>query len=403
MKKATEIRVKESEKTMREVVADVSENVLEKFRRGRKYQIGPALGFNYLDNIMPGLVAGQLIVLAARPRMGKSALMMQIVENLALNQKLAVGVFSLEMSARSLGLREIFQRAPADLTKFLNGYLVDADLTNITHAAGALSKAPIIIDDSGLMSIEDLEVRARRMKRKYGVSLLVVDYFQLLFARNARAMWSKSDELASISKRLKALAKELELPIIVCAQMNRQIEQEANRRPRLANLKDTGQLEQDADVIMFLWKPTMKHDDDKTRRKVDDILRRLPIPDDWKHWERHTNQQGEDFKQWWYYVGILNCTVEKQREGRSGEDALMAFIKPWTRFLDAYNPAEAKKDQAELPETERTSRVKRKVYGRRLVEVEGVKVKFDCARTESGAGNIGTEPVTKWNSKRLGS
>ena len=93
----------------------------------------------------------------------------------------------------------------------------------------------------------------------------------------------------------------------------------------------------------------MKHDDDKTRRKVDDILR-LPIPDDWKHWERHTNQQGEDFKQWWYYVGILNCTVEKQREGRSGEDALMAFIKPWTRFLDAYNPAEAKKDQAELPE-----------------------------------------------------
>jgi replicative DNA helicase len=132
--------------------------------------------------------------------------------------------------------------------------------------------------------------------------------------------------------RLKALAKELEVPIVLCAQMNRQIEQDANRRPRLSDLKDTGQLEQDSDVVMFLWKPPIDMTNEKQAARVYSILGRVPVPDLWKGLER--NSEG---KNWKGYMSLVNCTVEKQREGRSGEDALLVFIKPWTRFVDAYN------------------------------------------------------------------
>jgi replicative DNA helicase len=119
---------------------------------------------------------------------------------------------------------------------------------------------------------------------------------------------------------------------MLCAQMNRQIEQDANRRPRLADLKDTGQLEQDADVVMFLWKPPIDLTQEKQRAKVFSILGKVPVPDAWKSLER--NEEG---KNWKAYMSLVNCTVEKQREGRSGEDALLVFIRPWTRFVDAYN------------------------------------------------------------------
>lgn len=322
-----------SEKPMREVIADVHLNVLDKFVRGRKYKIGPQTGFNYLDNILPGLGKGQLIVLAARPRTGKSAMMMQTAEWIAGVEKIPVAVFSLEMTATSLGTRAIFQRAGADLTHFLNGFMSETDVQKLVGAGDQLMKMPLYIDESPRLAIEDLEIRARRLVRRHHIGVIFIDYFQLLYVRNRHRQWSKSDELAECSMRLKGMAKELQVPIYLCAQMNREIEKETHRRPRLSDLRDTGQLEQDADVIMFLWKPDVSSDAWKTR--IADILPRVPVPDPWK---------GE--REWKRHLAMVTCTVEKQREGRSGEDAALVFIKPWTRFVDAFRPPKLGVDAA---------------------------------------------------------
>jgi replicative DNA helicase len=331
----SEAALPSTEKTMHAVMCDVSENVLEKFRRGIKMKLGPQTGFNYLDNIVPGFQGGQLIVEAARPRTGKSAKMMQVAEHIALVEKIPVALFSLEMTARSLGARAVFQRAGADYTKFCNGFMVEADVQRLMSAGVNLSKAPIHIDESSRMCIEDFEVRARRLVRNKGVGIIFVDYFQLLYVRNAKRQWSKSDELAEVSMRLKGLAKELNVPIYLAAQMNRQIEQDVNRRPRLSDLRDTGQLEQDADMVFFLWKPQPPEDESKLLR----VLENVPVPGEWK-----TIGPNKDGRKWSHYLSLVTCTVEKQREGRSGEDSLMVFIKPWTRFVDAFKP---RKDQGE--------------------------------------------------------
>lgn len=334
--KLCEDNLRTNEKPMREVIADVHEHVLEKFVRGRKHKIGPQTGFNYLDSILPGLGKGQLIVEAARPRTGKTAKMMQTAEWIAGVEKIPVAVFSLEMTATSLGSRAIFQRAGADITKFLNGFMSDADVQKLTIAGVDLAKLPLYIDESPRLAIEDLEIRARRLVRRHQVGVIFIDYFQLLYVRGRHKQWSKSDELAECSMRLKSLAKELQIPIYLLAQMNREIEKETHRRPRLADLRDTGQLEQDADVVMFLWKPDISSE--AWERRIADILPRVPVPEDWR-----------SLKRWKENLAIVTCTVEKQREGRSGEDASLVFIKPWTRFVDAYRPPRDRtEDQPDL-------------------------------------------------------
>lgn len=353
--RVSEERDTSREQNFQEVIQDVVENVIEKFRRGVKFKLGPQTGFNYLDNILPGFGRGQLIVMAARPRTGKSAWLMQTAEHIALNERewisdpsgelddegnpkmmpirVPVAVFSLEMTSRSLGARAMFQRAGCDITKFYNGFMSDQDIQKLTNAAGKLCSmnTTLFIDESPRMTIEDLEVRMRRMKRRYGIKVFFVDYFQLLYMRKTRQGFSRTEELAEISMRLKSLAKELDVPIVLLAQMNRQIEQDANRRPRLSDLRDTGQLEQDADVVMFLWKPDIKND--SWQERIQKILFNLPgeIPMEWRHLEKPAGGV-----KWDKNLAIVTCTVEKQREGRSGEDAALVFVKPWTRFVDAY-------------------------------------------------------------------
>ena len=323
--KLCETNLKVTEKTMREVMVGVHETYLDKFVRGKKFKTGPMTGFNYLDSILPGLAPGQLIVLAARPRTGKSALMMQMAEFIALVEKKAVAVFSLEMTAVALGARALFQRAGSDMTKFLNGFMSEPDVQKLTVAACQLADMNLHIDESPRLSIEDLEIRCRRLVRKHNLGVIFVDYFQLLYVRNRHPHWSKADEMAEVSMRLKGMAKELNVAIVLCAQMNREIEKETHRRPRLSDLKDTGQLEQDADVVMFLWKPDVSSEN--WEKKINDILSRVPCTSDWRQ-----------EKTWKKNLAIVTCTVEKQREGRSGEDATLVFIKPWTRFVDAYRP-----------------------------------------------------------------
>ena len=330
-----EARSKATDQPMSEVIADVHSHYISKFRRGVKHKIGPMTGFNFVDNILPGLGGGQLVVIAARPRTGKSAWMMQVAEHIALKEKIPVAVFSLEMTAVSLGARAVFQRAGADMTKFLNGFMEKPDVEKIMAASDELSVENLRIDESPRLSIEDLEIRARRMVARHGIGVFFVDYFQLLFVRNRQRNWNTNDELGHVSRRLKALAKELNVPIVVCAQMNREIEKETHRRPRLSDLRDTGQLEQDADVIGFLWKPDVSTD--AAKKRITQILPRMPVPQDWRletTWKKN--------------LAIVTLTIEKQREGRSGEDATLVFIKPWTRFVDAYNPGS--NTQAALPE-----------------------------------------------------
>lgn len=341
----TETRMPSTAQSSKDVVVDVITNVLEKFRRGVKYNVGPSLGFNYLDNIIPGLGAGQFIIIAARPSTGKSALMAQIAENVAGKCACACAIFSLEMTSRSLMLRNIFQKAGANLQSFLNGFMTEEDVPKLSKVARDLAALPIFYDESARMSIEEFEIKAKRLVRKNGVKVIFIDYLQLMFARVKKERASRAEELGDISMRLKALAKELAVPIVALAQMNREIEKETHRRPRLSDLKDCGNLEQDADIVMFLWKPDITSE--AWERKLEIILPRVKCPREWRSLER--NDEGKNWKE---YLSIVNCTVEKQREGRSNVDSELIFIKPWVRFEDAYRPA---KNHAEREETTQTA------------------------------------------------
>lgn len=340
-----EARDVRAESAIGDVVKRVMDDEISQFRQGVKFQVGPLTGFNYLDNIVPGLGAGQLIVLAARPGMGKSALAMQIAENIAERDGTAVGFATLEMTERSLIRRALCQRAGVDLTKLTNGFMQKTDPEKLTTAAGELLKLPVYVDEQPRLSIEEYEVKARRMARQRKVKVLFIDYFQLMYLRRPRRGSSKSEDLAEVSMRLKALAKELSVPVVVLAQMNRDIERETYRRPRLSDLKDTGQLEQDADVVMFLWKRDPGTDAFKERaRQI--IPRMKMVPDEWRAMEEK-NFEG---KFWHHYMSIVTLTVEKHREGRSQEDGAMVFIRPWTRFVDAYTPAKKKEPKEEQEE-----------------------------------------------------
>lgn len=317
--------LQECEKTMAEIVADVHDEYLAKYRRGVKRRVGPQTGFNYLDNIVPGLGPQQLIYIAARPSMGKSALMLQMVANMAEGGD-PQGVFSLEMTGGALGARAVFERGGADMIAFLNGFMKEEDIQKLTNSSASLGKLPIVIDDTPQLTIEEIKIKARRMVKKHGIKVLWLDYFQLLTSRDTRRFSSRNEEMGYCSRELKALARELKIPICVLAQMNREIEKDGHRRPKLSDLRDTGQVEQDADHVWFLWKP--KLDSDAWKKRIADILPRIPVPADWRleaTWKKH--------------LSIVMLTVEKQREGPSHEDATMVFIKPWTRFVDAYTPA----------------------------------------------------------------
>lgn len=322
------------EKTMGQIMEGVRINLFEKYRRGVKLMKGPATGFNYLDNILMGLAPGTMNVLAARPRTGKSAMMMQIAENVARTGQ-SVGLFSLEMTAEELGARENFQRAESDLTKFRNGFLTDTDVERLTKANAELSSVKIFVDDTEDMFVEDLEAKASRMMRQHDIKLFCLDYFQLLGLRRQERGMNSNEMFGRISKGLRSCAKRLRVPFLVLSQMNREIDKETHRRPRLSDLRDTGQIEQDAHVVMFLWNPETSYEEDSPgQRRIKEMVSRVPCPEEWKTWER--NEEG---KTWRNYLTVVTCTVEKQREGRSGEDAALVFIKPWTRFVDAYRPA----------------------------------------------------------------
>ncbi len=276
---------------------------IENFFSRKGTLTGLATGFVDLDRMTDGLHHSEMIVIAARPSMGKTSLAMNIVEHAALEDKLPVAVFSLEMSAESLVMRMMCSIARVNLRSIREGFMSEADFPKLTSAAGRLANAKLFIDDTAALSILQLRARARRLHQQHGVKLFVIDYLQLLHSTARRSQENRQQEIADISSGIKALAKELKVPVVVLSQLNRELEKDKSRKPRLSDLRESGSIEQDADVVGLLYKPNSGDDDDGAAAEEAD-----GVP--------------------------VNLLIAKQRNGPTG-DVNLTFLKPYTRFESA--------------------------------------------------------------------
>jgi replicative DNA helicase len=296
-----EERVETQSQTIKELVHKAI-NIIEDFHQRKGALTGLGTGFVDLDKLTSGLHQGEMIVIAARPSMGKTSLAMNIAEHVAVDLRMPVGVFSLEMTAESLVLRMLCSRARVNLRDIREGFLAERDFPRLTASAGKLANAPLFIDDTPALSILQLRARGRRMMQQYGLKLFVIDYLQLLHSTSRRAE-NRQQEIADISNGIKALAKELQVPVIVLSQLNREIEKEKNRKPRLSDLRESGAIEQDADLVGLLYKASGGEDDDGNAPEETDAV-------------------------------AVSLLIAKQRNGPTGEVNL-TFLKGYTRFESA--------------------------------------------------------------------
>ncbi|MEP7014677.1 MAG: replicative DNA helicase [Verrucomicrobiota bacterium] len=285
--------------SMKDQVMEAIESI-EKLYERKGGITGISTGFIEFDRMTSGLHPAEMIVIAARPSMGKTALVMNIAEHVAVNDKHPVGVFSLEMSSQQLVQRLLCSRARVNLQKVRDGFLAERDFPSLTAAASKLAEAKIFIDDSAGLSILELRAKARRLKAQHDVQLIVIDYLQLIRSTSRRAQDNRQLEISEISAGLKGLAKELKIPVIVVAQLNRQPEQRTGGKPRLSDLRESGSIEQDADLVGLLVRPEMYEEDDEARQEK---------------------------------AGEAELIIAKQRNGPVGEIPL-TFLKEFTRFED---------------------------------------------------------------------
>jgi replicative DNA helicase len=301
-------------KPVRDLIKDAMGSLEQLFDR-RGAVTGLPTGFRDLDKMTSGLHPGNMIVVAARPSVGKTAFAMNIAEHAAVDQKIPVGVFSLEMSSDELVKRMLCSRARVNLRALRDGFLSEKDHVPLVMAADALLKAPLYIDDTAGLTIHQVRAKARRMKLQYDIQLIVIDYLQLMRAPSRRADLNRQVEISDISAGVKALAKELKVPIIVLSQLNRQPEQREGGTPRLSDLRESGAIEQDADVVGLLVRPEMYEEDA----------------------EQKSAKEGE-----------ATLIIAKQRNGPTGDVAL-TFRKEYTRFEDR-----ARVDAEDMPPFERS-------------------------------------------------
>jgi replicative DNA helicase len=297
----SESRVQSQTTTIKDLVKKAI-TTIEDFHQRQGVLTGVGTGFTDFDKMTSGLHGGEMVVIAARPSMGKTSLAMNIAEYVAIEQRLPVGVFSLEMTSESLVLRMLCSRSRVNLRNVREGFLAERDFPKLTGSAGKLANAPLFIDDSSALSILQLRAKARRMSQQYGIKLFVIDYLQLLHS-TARRAENRQQEIADISSGVKSLAKELNVPIIVLSQLNRELEREKNRKPRLSDLRESGAIEQDADVVGLLYKPSSGDDEESGSAAEEDAV---PV----------------------------NLLIAKQRNGPTGDVNLM-FLKSYTRFESA--------------------------------------------------------------------
>ena len=230
----------------------------------RKGLVGVPSGLRDLDIITGGFRKQHFIIIAARPAMGKTSFMLSLIKNAAIEYEIPVGIFSLEMSSEDLVRRFFSQVSGVPLQKINNGMLKPEDVLKLEQAVKIIEKSPIYIDDTFSLSLTELKAKARRMKQKYGIQALFLDYIQLMSNKESNAyITNREQEISSISRGIKALAKELEIPIITLAQVNREVEKEkGNKMPKLSDLRESGSLEQDADIVIFLYRPEYYYGDD---------------------------------------------------------------------------------------------------------------------------------------------
>src|SRR5215813_5503803 len=232
---------------------------------------GVPTGFLDLDKLTAGLQPSDLVVVGGRPSMGKTAFCLNIAEHAALRADSGVAVFSLEMSKEQLAMRMLCSEARVDLARVLTGHLTDREFRELAEAAARLSYAPIYVDDTPALSVLELRAKARRLHRdpEAKLKLVIVDYLQLM--RSSEGKDSREQEISEISRSLKALAKELNLPVIALSQLNRQVENRSPPKPRLADLRESGAIEQDADVIAFIYREEA-YDEDTDKRGLAEII-----------------------------------------------------------------------------------------------------------------------------------
>ncbi|MFH1156443.1 MAG: replicative DNA helicase [Pseudomonadota bacterium] len=264
-------------------------------RQGRNGGLsGISTGYARLDAITSGLQKSDLIILAARPSMGKTAFALNIARNVAMEEQVPVAIFSLEMSKEQLSMRLLTSEARIDSNRLKTGFISQEDWQNATDAAGALNDAPIFIDDTANISSMEIRAKARRLKMDKGLGLVIIDYLQLM---KAPVQSDRRDlEIAEISRSLKALAKELDIPVVALSQLNRMLEQRAEKRPLLSDLRESGALEQDADIVAFIYR--------------DEVYNKEP---------NNPNR------------GKAEIIVAKNRNGSVGT-AFMTFLGAYTRF-----------------------------------------------------------------------
>ncbi len=275
-----------------------SVKTVERLYQKKQSVTGVATGFHELDKMTSGLQPSDLIIVAGRPSMGKTAFCLNIAQNVALTEdgSVPVGIFSLEMSKEQLVMRFLSSESEVEFSRLRTGMLLPAEWPRLAQAADALYKAPIFIDDSPSLGVMELRARARRLKKEHGLGLLIIDYLQLMRGRTNTER--REQEISEISRSLKALAKELSIPVIAISQLNRMVEQREDKKPRLADLRESGAIEQDADLIMFIYRDEVYNKD--------------------------TNLKG-----------IAEIIIGKQRNGPTGE-VEMAFLDKYTAFRNLY-------------------------------------------------------------------
>jgi len=277
---------------------EVNIDTLEERQGNKALVTGVPTGFSLLDQMTSGFQNSDLIIIAARPSMGKTALALNIARNAAINDNIPVALFSLEMSKEQLSMRMLSSEARLNSSRLRSGFISQDDWMKITEAAGSLSNAPIYIDDSPDISAMEIRAKARRLKMDKKIGLVIIDYLQLM---KTKGLTERRDlEISDISRSLKALSKELDLPVVALSQLNRMLEQRSDKRPQLSDLRESGALEQDADLVTFIYRDEVYNKDENNPNK-----------------------------------GKAELIISKQRNGPTGTVPLI-FLDTYTRFE---NPA----------------------------------------------------------------
>ncbi len=292
----SEKKIKPSFSAIKDIIKDSFETI-ERLSEKKERVTGIPTGFYDLDMLTSGFQPSDLIIVAGRPSMGKTAFCLCIAQHAGIEKGQPVAIFSLEMAKEQLVIRMLCAEARVDSHKLRSGFLAKSDWPRLTTAAGRLSEAPIFIDDAAGTSVLEMKAKARRLKAEHGLSLIIVDYLQLMSGRGERRRGgpdTREQEISEISRSLKALAKELSVPVIALSQLNRAVESRQDKRPLLADLRESGAIEQDADVILFIYRE-------------------------------------EVYKQTEENKGVAEIIIGKQRNGPVGI-VKMAFIDKYTRF-----------------------------------------------------------------------